>query len=147
MPPVLVDSGYRTSATYRLADPIENMQLEVTLRKRGTRGERRMRDAASEKPKGPRKPGRGSIAFDEGGGEGGDEGGRNTGYSGGDGPGRGGEYGGGEEGVGSEGGDRLQQMVVASNEVQQIQLQLGQMQKDLAALNKLPAVTCSCSIM
>ena len=63
MPPVLVDSGYRTSATYRLADPIENMQLEVTLRKRGTRGERRMRDAASEKPKGPRKPGRGSIAF------------------------------------------------------------------------------------
>lgn len=63
MPPILVDSGYRTSATYRLADPIENMQLEVTLRKRGTRGERRVRDAASEKPKGPRKPGRGSIAF------------------------------------------------------------------------------------
>eukprot|EP00964_Phaeocystis_antarctica_P098822 scaffold64780_cov56-Phaeocystis_antarctica.AAC.3 len=63
MPPVLVDSGYRTSATYRLADPIENMQLEVTLRKRGTRGERRIRDAASEKPKGPRKPGRSSIAF------------------------------------------------------------------------------------
>ena len=63
MAPILVDSGYRTSATYRLADPIENMQLEVTLRKRGTRGERRVRDAASEKPKGTRKLGRGSIAF------------------------------------------------------------------------------------
>ena len=63
MPPILIDSGYRTSATYRLADPIENMQLEVTLRKRGTRGERRVRDPASEKPKGPRKPDRGSIAF------------------------------------------------------------------------------------
>ena len=63
MPPILVDSGYRASATYRLADPIENMQLEVTLRKRGTRGERRVRDAASEKPKGTRKLGRGSIAF------------------------------------------------------------------------------------
>ena len=63
MAPILVDSGYRTSATYRLADPIENMQLEVTLRKRGTRGERRVRDAASEKPKGTRKLGRASIAF------------------------------------------------------------------------------------
>ena len=63
MPPILVDSGYRASATYRLADPIENMQLEVTLRKRGTRGERHVRDAASEKPKGTRKLGRGSIAF------------------------------------------------------------------------------------
>ena len=72
---------------------------------------------------------------------------RNTGYSGGDGPGRGGEYGGEGEGVGGEGGDRLQQVVVDSNELQQIQLQMGQVQKDLAALNKLPAVTCNCSIM
>ena len=53
----MIDSGYRTSATYRLADPIENMQLEVTLRKRGTRGERRVRDLAAEKPKSSRKPG------------------------------------------------------------------------------------------
>ena len=53
----MVDSGYHTSATYRLADPIENMQLEVTLRKRGTRGERLVvRDAAAEKPKGSRNP-------------------------------------------------------------------------------------------
>ena len=62
-------------------------------------------------------------------------GGRNTGYSGGCGPGRGGEYGGGEE------------VVVNSNELQQLQQQMGQVQKDLAALNKLPAVTCNCSIM
>ena len=73
---------------------------------------------------------------------------RNTGYSGGDWPGRGGEYGGGGERVGGEGvgGDQFQ-VVVASNELQQIQLQMGQMQKDLAALNKGPAVTCKCSIM
>ena len=73
--------------------------------------------------------------------------GRNTGHSGGGRQGRGGEYGGGEEGVGSEGGDQFQQVVVASNELQQIQLQLSQVQKDLAALNKGPAVTCKCSIM
>ena len=74
-------------------------------------------------------------------------GGRNMGYSGGGGPGRCGEYGGGGEGVGGEGGDRLQQVVVASDEVQQMQLQMSQMQKELAALNKGPAVTCNCSVM
>ena len=59
MAPILVDSGYRTSATYRLADPIENMQLEVTLRKRGTRGERRVRDAAARDARSPIGPHRG----------------------------------------------------------------------------------------
>ena len=73
--------------------------------------------------------------------------GRNTGHSGGGRQGRAVEYGGGEEGVDGEGGDQLQQVMVASNELQQIQLQMGKMQKDLAALNKGPTVACNCSIM
>jgi hypothetical protein len=44
---VHLSSGYHANVTYRLADPIENMKLEVTLRKRGTHGERRVRDAAA----------------------------------------------------------------------------------------------------
>ena len=91
-------------------------------------------------------------------------GGLNTGNSGG-------EYGGGEGGAGEggagEGGgplqlppnvpspadnNGLQQVVVASKEqqLQQMQLQLSQVQKDLAALNKGPALTvnaCKCSIL
>jgi hypothetical protein len=35
-------------------------------------------------------------------------------------------------------------VLVASNEMQ---LQMNQMQKDLAALNEGPAVTCTCSIL
>mgnify|MGYP003317501005 CR=1 FL=1 len=34
--------------TYRSTDPIENLQLRVTLRKRGTQGERRLDDLADE---------------------------------------------------------------------------------------------------
>jgi Leucine-rich repeat (LRR) protein len=49
-----------------------------------------------------------------------------------------------KEGVGGEDSDQLQQVLVASNEMQ---LQMNQMQKDLAALNEGPAVTCTCSIL
>ena len=49
-----------------------------------------------------------------------------------------------EEGVDGEDSDQLQQVLVASNEMQ---LQMNQMQKDLAALNEGPAVTCTCSIL
>ena len=52
--PARIDSGYHTVATYRLADPIENMKLEVTLRKRGTRGERLVGEA-SDKPRRSRR--------------------------------------------------------------------------------------------
>ena len=36
-----IPNVFFTFETYRVGDPIENLQLQITLRKRGTQGERR----------------------------------------------------------------------------------------------------------
>jgi len=68
---------------------------------------------------------------------------QNTRYIGGIGPGRGDEYGSAEEGVGGEDGNQLQQVLVASNEMQ---LQMNQMQEDLTAALKRDGGNCTCTI-
>ena len=74
---VVQASEHSVVATYRVTDPIENLELRVTLRKRGTFGQRRVRNTseAPSKPRGlrdrlPRRRARGDATQTE---EAGDE--------------------------------------------------------------------------
>lgn len=53
---------FHNVATYHVTDPIENLSVCVTLRKRGTQGERRLQDADNDQPTTTRGRRRGAAA-------------------------------------------------------------------------------------